>query len=97
MERNFPDRVHIWDCQTIVKTPEESFTHINGKRKNNYSLSKVVLKKHDGIIDVISVNPNEGYAVEGKILDKSASKRKWGNDNSSQETINKLNFLIAII
>jgi hypothetical protein len=37
------------------------------------------LKKHDGIIDVIGIHPNGRYAIEEiKILDKSASKRKWG-------------------
>ncbi|MBP1645468.1 MAG: hypothetical protein H6Q16_1043 [Bacteroidetes bacterium] len=71
--------VHIWDCPNYrPETPEESFTQ-QWKRKNNYSLSKVVLKLHDGIIDVIGINPNGRYAIEEiKILDKSASKRKWG-------------------
>lgn len=71
--------VHIWDCPNYrPETPEESFTQ-QWKRKNNYSLSKVVLKLHDGIIDVIGIHPNGRYAIEEvKILDKSAAKRKWG-------------------
>lgn len=75
----FQTEVHIWDCPNYrPETPEESFTH-QWKRKNNYSLNKVVLKKHDGVIDVIGIHPNGRYAIEEiKILDKSASKRKWG-------------------
>ncbi|MDR0971532.1 MAG: hypothetical protein LBM25_04020 [Bacteroidales bacterium] len=71
--------VHIWDCPNYnPKTPEESFTH-QWKRKNKYSLNKVVLKKHDGIIDVIGINPDGRYAIEEiKIIRKIAAKRKWG-------------------
>jgi hypothetical protein len=75
----FQTEVRIWDCPNYqAKTPEESFTH-QWKRKNNYSLNRVVLKKHDGIIDVIGIHPNGRYAIEEiKILDKDSTKRKWG-------------------
>lgn len=70
---------HLWDCPNYnPKTPEESFTH-EWKRKNQYSNNKVVLKKHDGIIDVIGINPEGRYAIEEiKILNKDSTKRKWG-------------------
>lgn len=75
----FQTEVHIWDCPNYrPKNPEERFTH-EWKRKNNYSLNNVVLKKHDGIIDVIGIHPNGRYAIEEiKILDKDSTKRKWG-------------------
>ncbi|MFA6200565.1 MAG: hypothetical protein WC679_09195 [Bacteroidales bacterium] len=75
----FQTQVHLWDCPNYrPNTPEESFTH-EWKRKNHYSNNKVVLKLHDGIIDVIGINPEGRYAVEEiKILDKDSTKRKWG-------------------
>ncbi|MFA7082090.1 MAG: hypothetical protein WC135_05695 [Bacteroidales bacterium] len=75
----FQTEVHIWDCPNYKPTnPEEKFTH-EWKRKNNYSLNSVILKKHDGIIDVIGIHPNGRYAIEEiRVLDKSAMKRKWG-------------------
>lgn len=75
----FQTQAHLWDCPNYnPKTPEESFTH-EWKRKNQYSNNKVVLKKHDGIIDVIGINPEGRYAIEEiKILNKDSTKRKWG-------------------
>ena len=38
-----------------------------------------MLKKHDGILDVIAINPDGRYAIEEiKILNKDSTKRKWG-------------------
>lgn len=75
----FQVRVHIWDCPNYQpKTFQESFTH-EWKKKNNFSRSSIVLKKHDGIIDVIGIHPNGRYAIEEiKIINKIPVKRNWG-------------------
>ncbi|MBP1629624.1 MAG: hypothetical protein H6Q15_517 [Bacteroidetes bacterium] len=75
----FQVRVHIWDCPNYQpKNFQESFTH-EWKKKNNFSLNKIILKKHDGIVDVIGIHPNGRYAIEEiKIINKGSTKRKWG-------------------
>ncbi|MDR1006598.1 MAG: hypothetical protein LBL74_07010 [Bacteroidales bacterium] len=70
--------VHEWDCPNFrPRTPMESFTH-QWKKKNGYDMGKVVLKLHDGVIDVIGIHPCERYAIEQiKIVNKSVAKREW--------------------
>ncbi len=74
----FQVKVHIWDCPNYQpKTFQESFTH-EWKKKNNFSRNKVVLKKHDGVIDIIGIHPNGRYAIEEiKIVNKVPIKRNW--------------------
>ena len=74
----FNVRAHLWDAPNYQgKNAEENFTH-EWKRKNGFSNSKVVLKKHDGIIDVINVNEETLYAIEEiKIISKTSTKRKF--------------------
>ncbi len=71
--------VHEYDCPNYQPTrPEEMFTH-SWKRKNNYNMNKVVLKVHDGVVDVIGFHPCERYAIEHiKLVGKTAQKREWG-------------------
>ncbi len=71
--------VHEYDCPNYqAQRPEELFTH-QWKRKNNYNMNKVVLKVHDGVVDVIGFHPCERYAIEHiKLVGKTATKREWG-------------------
>ncbi len=71
--------VHEFDCPNYKPTkPEEMFTH-QWKRKNGYNMNKVVLKVHDGVVDVIGLHPCERYAIEHiKLVGKTATKREWG-------------------
>lgn len=72
-------QVHEYDCPNYnAKKPHEMFTH-QWKRKNGYNLNKIVLKLHDGVVDVIGIHPNERYAIEHiKLVGKTFSKREWG-------------------
>lgn len=75
----FNCKVHEYDCPNYKPTkPEEMFCYTY-KKKNNYNMNKVVLKHHDGVIDVIATHPNGRYAIEHiKIVNKRAVKREWG-------------------
>lgn len=75
----FCTKTHEWDCPNYNPTKlEEMFVH-TWKKKNNYDKNRVVLKHHDGVVDMISIHPNGRYAIEQiKILNKRAIKREWG-------------------
>ena len=72
-------KVHEWDCPNYIPAkPEESFVH-TWKKKNKYNKNNVVLKHHDGVIDMIAIHPCGRYAIEHiKIVNKKAAKREWG-------------------
>ena len=75
----FSTKVHEWDCPNFIPTrPEHQFVHV-WKQKNNADKNKIVLKQHDGVVDMISLHPNGRYAIEQiKIVNKRAAKRTWG-------------------
>jgi hypothetical protein len=71
--------VHEWDCPNYKPTKQEEMFTYQWKKKNNYNMNKIVLKLHDGVIDVIAIHPCGRYAVEQiKIVNKNATKREWG-------------------
>ncbi|HIW86649.1 MAG TPA: hypothetical protein IAC47_00020, partial [Candidatus Onthomorpha intestinigallinarum] len=72
-------QVHEYDCPNYrPSNAEEEFTH-EWKRKNGYNMNKVVLKLHDGVVDIIGIHPCERYAIEHiKLVGKTAAKREWG-------------------
>ncbi|MDR1847614.1 MAG: hypothetical protein LBR17_05805 [Bacteroidales bacterium] len=71
--------VHEWDCPNYKPTKqEEMFTYL-WKQKNGYDMNRIVLKLHDGVVDVIAIHPNGRYAIEHiKIVNKTPVKREWG-------------------
>lgn len=75
----FCTKVHEWDCPNYNPTKnEEMFVH-TWKKKNKYDKNRVVLKHHDGVVDMISLHPNGRYTIESiKIVNKRAAKREWG-------------------
>jgi hypothetical protein len=75
----FNVKAHEYDCPNYRPTkPEEMFTY-TWKRKNHYDMNKVILKKEDGVVDVIGTHPCGRYAVEHiKIVNKRSAKREWG-------------------
>ncbi len=75
----FACKVREFDCPNYTPTrPEEMFTHL-WKKKNKYDMNKVVLKHHDGVVDMISLHPCGRYAIEHiKIINKRPAKRQWG-------------------
>lgn len=70
---------HEWDCPNFQpKTATERFTH-EWKRKNQYKTNRIVLKQHDGIVDMINIGPSGRYTIEHiKIINKKVVKRHWG-------------------
>lgn len=72
-------RGHEWDCPNFQpKTATERFTH-EWKRKNQYKTDRIVLKQHNGIVDMINIGPSERYTIEHiKIINKKIAKRHWG-------------------
>lgn len=75
----FSCKVHEWDCPNYVpQKPEEQFTH-TWKKVNHYDKNHVVLKHHDGVVDMIALHPCGRYAIEHiKIINHRAAKREWG-------------------
>ena len=75
----FNCKVHEYDCPNYKPKKEEEMFVYTYKRKNHYNMNKVVLKHHDGVIDMIATHPNGRYAIEHiKIVNKRAAKREWG-------------------
>lgn len=75
----FSCKVHEYDCPNYSPTREEEmFVHV-WKKKNKFDPNKVVLKQHDGVVDMIALHPCGRYAIEQiKIVRKKAAKRLWG-------------------
>ena len=75
----FNCKVHEYDCPNYRPTKEEEMFCYTYKKKNHFNMNKVVLKHHDGVIDMIATHPNGRYAIEHiKIVNKRAVKREWG-------------------